>query len=400
MPAVKPEILKWARETAGLSVADAAHKVGLRAARGVDPVTRLEALEQGEQPPSRALLARMAKQYRRPLVTFYLDSPPKRTDRGHDFRTTTSEAPEGEEALLDALIRSVLARQSLIRAALEAEDDVEQLDFVGASRIEQGSTVVAAELARVLQFDSRAFRRARTLNDAFALLRERAEAVGVFVLLIGDLGSHHTEISPKTFRGYAIADPIAPFIVINDRDGRAAWSFTLLHEFCHLLLGYSGVSDVYGSTEVEKFCNDVASTLLVGDQELQLLIESLNTGESPRASLISAFAKERNVSSTLVAYRAYKLGAFSFTEFSGLRRHFFDQWQLQRERVREISRAQEGGPTYYIVRRHRIGNGLLGAVGHLLRSGAFTTTRAGQVLGVKPKNVSELLSGTSAASAS
>jgi len=33
-----------------------------------------------------------------------------------------------------------------------------------------------------------------------------------------------------------------PFIVINDQDARAAWSFTALHEVAHLGLGTTGVS--------------------------------------------------------------------------------------------------------------------------------------------------------------
>ena len=73
-------------------------------------------------------------------------------------------------------------------------------------------------------------------EDAFRLLRSRTEDAGVFVLLKGDLGSHHTAIDVEVFRGLAIADDVAPFVVINDNDSRAAWSFTLLHELTHLLL--------------------------------------------------------------------------------------------------------------------------------------------------------------------
>jgi len=47
--------------------------------------------------------------------------------------------------------------------------------------------------------------------DAFKLLRHRAEEVGVFVLLQGNLGSHHTNIGVETFRGFALSDDIAPF---------------------------------------------------------------------------------------------------------------------------------------------------------------------------------------------
>jgi len=73
---VIPEILRWARETAGLSPEDAVKKLGIKDARGVAAIDRLAALENGEVPPTRAMLSRMARKYRRPLLTFYLAQPP------------------------------------------------------------------------------------------------------------------------------------------------------------------------------------------------------------------------------------------------------------------------------------------------------------------------------------
>jgi len=39
--------------------------------------------------------------------------------------------------------------------------------------------------------------------------------VGIFVLLIGDLGSYHTAFDLEVFRGFALSDDIAPFIIIK-----------------------------------------------------------------------------------------------------------------------------------------------------------------------------------------
>ena len=62
-------------------------KVGIRDARGVAAVDRLAALERGEREPTRPVLVKMAQHYRRPLLAFYLTAPPRRGDRGADFRT-------------------------------------------------------------------------------------------------------------------------------------------------------------------------------------------------------------------------------------------------------------------------------------------------------------------------
>jgi hypothetical protein len=76
-----------------------------------------------------------------------------------------------------------------------------------------------------------------------------------------------------------------------------------------------------------------------------------------------------------------------------LRDRFRAEWLEHRDDVRARNREVEGGPSYYVVRRHRIGAHLLGTVSYLLKTGSMTTVKAVKVLGVKPKNVAELLAG-------
>jgi transcriptional regulator with XRE-family HTH domain len=56
MPKVNPDIIHWARETAGLTLEEAATKLNLHQARGVSAVDRLTALESGDDQPTRSLL--------------------------------------------------------------------------------------------------------------------------------------------------------------------------------------------------------------------------------------------------------------------------------------------------------------------------------------------------------
>src|SRR3546814_11860987 len=62
MPRIKPSILKWARESAGLSLEEAAPKVGINDARGQSGAERLLALETAEGDVSRPVLLKMAKE--------------------------------------------------------------------------------------------------------------------------------------------------------------------------------------------------------------------------------------------------------------------------------------------------------------------------------------------------
>ncbi|MEY9607921.1 Zn-dependent peptidase ImmA (M78 family) [Bradyrhizobium elkanii] len=305
MPEVKPEILRWARETAGLSLGRAAAAIGLKDTRKERAVERLAALEEGRAAPSRALISKMAEKYHRPLLAFYLDAPPAKGDRGEDFRSIP-DRQTGSEALVDALLRDVRARQDAIRDLLIDDEDNQPLLFIGSMRVSDGTDAVLASIKSTLKLDLSSYRRQSSPEKAFALLRSQAEAVGIFVLLLGNLGSHHTAIDVEAFRGFALADPVAPFVVINDQDRVTAWSFTLLHELAHLWLGQSGVSGRSPDLRIEQFCNDVAASFLLPAHELASVGVTRRTPTETAIELIGRFADENHVSRTMVAYRLYR----------------------------------------------------------------------------------------------
>jgi Zn-dependent peptidase ImmA (M78 family) len=386
MPRVNPDILKWARETAGLTPVEAAAALGFKDTRGATAEERLLGLELGDAEPSRSLLLRMAKQYRRSLLVLYQTERPSKAERGHDFRTLPQERSAAAEGALDALVRDIAVRQGLVRSVIEAEPDATRLTFVGSMDQRSGVEAVAQSIQRTIKFEIEEFRAAASAALAFAALRARTEAVGIFVLLAGNLGSHHTSIDVEHFRGFAIADPFAPFVVINDQDARSAWSFTLLHELAHLWLGESGISGYATDDTLEQFCNDVASSLLLPGHELNQLALG-QTDTDALAASIGGFAASRNISSTLVAYRLYRAGRIGARAWNTLRDFFYRRWTDERVGNRARNRESENGPNYYIVRRHRIGPALVDFVRRSLAEGELTTVKAGRVLGVRPKNV-------------
>lgn len=395
MPRVNPEILVWARETAGLGPEAAARKLGLRDSRRASAVDKLAALELGEAEPTRPQLVKMAQQYRRPLLAFYLPEPPAKGERGTDFRTQSGGNPAADDATLDALVRDVRARQSMVRAVLVEEEEAERLAFIASCRIEDGRDAALAALRTLLGVRVAEYRAQRDAASAFNLLRGAAERAGIFVLLKGDLGNYRTALDTGVFRGFAIADDVAPFIVINDQDARPAWSFTLLHEAAHLLLGHTGVGSAHTDSGVERFCDDVAGAFLLPAGELDDLDlggSDLGGGDMDLVSeQISRFAGERRVSRTMVAYQAYRAGRISREMFRGLSVAYRRQWRQEQERQRAAAREREGGPNYYAVRRHRLGNRLTGLVRRMMAADALATSKAARILGVRPGQVQPLL---------
>jgi Zn-dependent peptidase ImmA (M78 family) len=387
MSAIQPEILTWARETAGLSLDGAAHAIDLKTARGETGAERLAKLEEGKVEPPRTLLEKMAKAYRRPLLVFYLSHPPKKGDRGQDFRTLPGKDRDNPD--LDALIRDIKARQGLVRSILE-DEEAEPPDFVGAVTMELPVNELASRIAKKFEIDLPEYRGKKSAELAFSYLRAKIEEAGVFVLLLGNLGSHHTNIPVEIFRGFAIADPLAPMIVINDQDVKAAWSFTALHELVHLWLGTTGISAMDTTDKIEQYCNDVAGEILLPTDDLNA-ISNLSPFEEV-AKDIEKFATLWRVSRQMIAYRLYRAGKIGHSTWSRLKTKFYDEFQASKQNKSEKQRASEGGPNYYVVKRHRVGPALLGLVRRALDDGNITYTKAGRVLGVKPRNVEPLLS--------
>ncbi len=175
------------------------------------------------------------------------------------------------------------------------DDHAEPLEFIGSANRELPAGKLAGRIARSLGFSLTDFRATKKANDAFAYLRATIEDSGVYVLLLGNLGSHHTNIPVEIFRGFALADRIAPLIVINGQDARAAWSFTALHELVHLWLGDTGISGRDTDNRVEQYCNDVAGELLLPAEEVRTLAPILNRSLEMIASEITSFAEYRRI---------------------------------------------------------------------------------------------------------
>ncbi|WP_315775935.1 MULTISPECIES: XRE family transcriptional regulator [unclassified Bradyrhizobium] len=389
MPDVNPDILIWARETAGLTPDEAVKKLGINPSKNMTGAEKLEAYEKGVLSPSRPLLVRMSQQYRRPLVAFYMKSRPAQGARPEDFRNIPDRDPDSD-ILISVLVRNVRARQSAVREIL-VDDESAPLAFVASKSIKDGPTAVLESIVNITGMKREEFRARPTPELAFAYLRAKVEAAGVFVLLIGNLGSHHTAIDAEAFRGFALADEIAPFVVVNDQDARTAWSFTLIHELAHIWLGASGISGKVSDVETEKFCNTVANLFFLSDAELDTL--KIEKGESQQETIskISEFARKRHISGSMVAYSLLRKGKITVETWRAITHFFSTQWRRSRDAQKERDQ-DSSGPNYYVVRRHRLGRALMHTVLRALNEGTLSPTRASQILGVKPRSVSPLLS--------
>ena len=401
MPKVNHEILSWARKTAVLSPETAARKLQIKDRKTASATDKLLAYENGQKDPSESMLYRMSKVYRQPLLTFYLEKLPRKGDRGQDFRTLTDlEFMAEENFYADVLIQEIKARQSTLKESLIEEDERDPLTFIGKNTVAHGVKRVLRTVREVIDIDLNEYRKQADHRQAFRLLRRRAEDSGIFVLLKGNLGSYHTNISLNVFRGFTLSDKIAPFIVINDQDNHAAWSFTLLHEIAHLVLGQTGISGLYARgietrdlERTEKFCNDIASRFLLPEEELDTFKLSSSEFEQIKND-IAAHAFSRKVSNTHIAYRLYLRGDIEKRLWIHLRDFYRNQWFENERRRKEKNSNKNIKIDPRVISRYKLG-ALVPLVERLTYSKILTTTKAAMLLGMHPLKVHQLFELTS-----
>jgi Zn-dependent peptidase ImmA (M78 family) len=221
----------------------------------------------------------------------------------------------------------------------------------------------------------------------------------VFVLVLGDLGSHHTSIGANVFRGFAIADKVAPFAVINGKDARSARAFTLIHELAHIWLGQTGVSgDISTSTptsenaRIERFCNDVAGEFLLPDRYFRQSAINFDPADVDRArACIDLVAKRWSVSEPMVAYRFQRRGELSTAAYEVLRSEYHRRWMANLQRERENRSPEDRGPSGYTIKQFNLGNALVDVVNRGFKEKSLTYTKAAALLGSRAISVSSFL---------
>ena len=395
---VNPAVLTWARETAGFTLEEAADKL-FNDTVTATAAEKLERLEVGEKHPSRTQLKNFANLYKRPLLAFYMAEPPRLGRRGQDFRQSPDSRSARDNAKLDALLRDVKARQETVREILLDDEDFIEREFVGSITMAPGVGKTVHLLSAELGFNhiDPTQRRGKP-DDLFKRLRAAAEDMGVFVLLMSNLGSHHSTIEADVFRGFAIADKVAPFVVINAKDARPARAFTLIHELAHIWLGQTGVSGAISTqnpvgeaAQIERFCNDVAGEFLLPDAVFRNGTADFDPSDVEGAkAIIDGIASRWSVSEPMVAYRLHRRGELTKAAYQTLGGFYHARWQaiLTKQKEKQTDGVKIDA---HVIRQSNLGRAFVDLIHRTVRSNALTYTKAANLLGSKPNAVEPLL---------
>ena len=360
---VRAEMLRWACERAGFDIGALARRI-----------PQLPAWERGEKQPTLKQLEGFAKATHTPIGYLFLLEPPVERLPIPDFRIVANERiHRASPDLLDTLY-ICQQRQEWYREFARSMGEV-PLAFAGSMVVAADVVRTAAQIRHALAFDIDERRQMPTWTDALRRFIEQADALGVLVMVSGVVGSNNRrKLDPQEFRGFALADDLAPLVFINGADTKAAQMFTLAHELVHVWLGQSALSDAQAGSlpehEVERWCNLVAAELLV---PLDVLRAQYNARAELRPEL-TRLARRFKVSTLVILRRIHDAG--------GLSREAF--WQAYEEELARLRALPQGsGGNFYLTLGARTSKRFARALVVSTLEGRSSFTEAFRLLGFK-----------------
>ncbi|MDQ3933198.1 MAG: XRE family transcriptional regulator [Actinomycetota bacterium] len=363
----EPEVLRWARESTGYSIEEAAHKIGIR-------WSQLEMAEQGVDYLTLREAEKAAAAYGRPLAALFLPKPPDEEPQEAQFRRLP-DAPEPPwPPEMQLLVRRIRERQD---AAAELYELVEETppwpDVVQRFRSDDPAELAALvrDAVSISREEQEAWTDTGGSAQHYAALRgwtDGVEGLGVLVMQDGSL-------SLDVMRGFASTHDAVPAVVVNAKDDPRARAFTILHELGHLLL-----ASYEPPERLEALCNEFAGELLMPRDWLREAVLATR-GAEPRAR-VDEIARRFSVTPLAAAVRVRRVGLLPGDEVEDV---------IAEIQARAPVDARAGGGDYYRTTIAQLGPAYIRLVFSALDSQAITYPSASSLLGnVKVNNFDSL----------
>lgn len=372
LTSVNPEVLKWARESAGMTIQD----VVLKMKRKKITYEIVHAWETGEKSPSYPQLERLAYElYKRPLALFFFPSPPEEVTPKQSFRTL----PEYEINNIPREMRLLLRKaQSLQLNLIELYDGVnpserkilDDLHFdVNLPLEEMGKTV-----RNYLSVDMETQTSLGNPENAFKFWRNKLEQFGIFVF--------KDTFKNEDFSGFCLYDNVFPIIYINNSKPPTRQIFTLFHELAHLFFETGGIDTqiedyiehLQGENrQIEILCNKFSGEFLVPSDDFD---EQLKKHSLDFDKLSSIY----HVSKEVLLRKALEKGLID-------RLTYEEQVNMWKAGSSKKTSNKAGGPSYYLIKSIYLGEKYIERSFAKYYQNRISMEELAGYLGVKVKNL-------------
>jgi Zn-dependent peptidase ImmA (M78 family)/transcriptional regulator with XRE-family HTH domain len=380
---VEPAVLRWARESIGLTPLAAARKIGV-------PDGRVAEWEAGEARPTIAQLRAAANIYKRPLGIFFLSQPPKDFDTMRDFRRYhDAVSSEWSPQLHGEYRRALLQRDYTLELA-----EIEEVTPAAAWRLEElpATDDEIAATARSLLLTNMPLPLPMGAGTSYEHLNSwvsALEELGVLVLATAGGG-----VAVQEMRAFSRYFASVPIIVVNGSDGPRGRLFSLLHEYAHLLLHTGGLCDTVTDTNtsspdrrIEARCNAIAAAILMPADAVLESPEVVARSDRPTEwdyVTLRAAAAPFGVSAEAFLRRLLTLGRVDRAFYQARREEFLAAYEA------EESHTRTSGGNWYRNTARDLGKGYVRRIADAHRRRVIDSYTAASYLNVKVEQIPRL----------
>ena len=371
---INPEILRWARETAGYRLDEVAGQTSFK---------KVEEWEQGVDYPTYKQLENLASRYKRPLALFFFPEIPEEEAIESSFRSL----PASQVQALPASIKLMLRKGKVFQLNLhELTDGINPaqglitaaLKFTGRKDVKRW----AVETRRLLGIYLEQQKRWRTDDEALKNWRDALTAHGVFVF--------KDAFDEDDYSGFCLYDDKFPIVFVNNSLAVTRQIFTLFHELAHLIFrnnhidatandkGVAYLKNVAASyRDIELLCNEFAAEFLLPTSDFAKEVKQ--SGTSPAG--VAKLAKRYCVSRAVVLRKMLTDKLISRVAYNR-------QVSALNASYRRITKT--GGGSYYRTRLAYLGNPYVELVLTKYDQQHISLGEAADYLGIKPSKFDQL----------
>lgn len=364
--------LKWARESANISLEEVAYRMKKDTAIVEDWES-----EGGESPTYIQLEKLSYEIYKRPIAIFFFPEPPEEVDPKGSFRTLPASELDDLPSTFFKLFRNAQAMQINLE---ELNDSINpepkkifrDLYFLPGDNAQKAANSVRDYLGIPLETQIKWKDMSTTLKE----WRRAIESKGVYVF--------KDAFQLDEISGFCIYDNEFPVIYLNNSMPVTRQVFTLFHELAHLLLKTGGIdkcNDAYlrklrgDNKRAEVLCNRFTGTFLVPDSDFKMMLEKTELDEKGIQQLANRYKVSREVILRKCLDR--KLVDEAYYEEKS------KQWAEEGQRRRKQG---DGGNYYRNIVAYR-GDTYLDLAFRQYYQGRFDTMQLAEYLGVKATSI-------------
>ena len=360
---ISPETLVWATERGGYNT-DSLFNIYPKA---------LEWIKEDSLPTVKQL-ERFAKKVHVPFGFLFLKKPPIETIPVTFYRSN-GDVVNNPPLVIKDLVNTIKYKQDWLRDFL-IESNYDELDFIGT--LSDYKNIKILEAANVIRKNLNIhleWYRETNKNAVFRYWIDTLENNRIFVISTGFVNNNKRIVDVDICKGFTLIDKFCPFIYINTNNLGGGRIFTLLHELVHIFVGNSiGLSyePIHpSSTPLEKFCDEVASEILLPTEHF------VQTWHSLEGNFYDRFTKIANVnhiSKLVVMRKALDCGFIQIADF----------WSSYNSYT-SVPYTKSTGGNYWNSKPYEVSRKFYSFVDQALKQGKILPTNAYKLTNMKGK---------------